>query len=289
MKQIATIPIYPLGPGSQPAEDAELDYLDMPRGMSTFEMPNVPEDADAAHMAVACEVLDGFVAALKAARGGAGAYPSIDLADVPEPALEVINQSLGEGEVSIRIQGGRDVRIQETVFAGVWRERHFGADGSLLRDLLHAGPIPPVAVEAAQTAGEPVPRAVAFPPGAMNAPSLLHEIRAQARERREPGAPHVLNLTLLPLTPDDHVCLEQALPVGPVAVMSRGFGNCRVTSTLVRGVWRVQYFNNMQTLILNTIEVVDVPEVALAADDDLADSEERLVELLDWMRESAAA
>jgi hydrogenase-1 operon protein HyaF len=106
---------------------------------------------------------------------------------------------------------------------------------------------------------------------------------------REPGAPaHVINLTLFPLSPEDHQVLEKALPVGPVAMISRGFGNCRITSTLARDVWRVQYFNNMNTLILNTIEVVDVPEVALAAAEDLADSRDRIAELIDWMSESAA-
>jgi hydrogenase-1 operon protein HyaF len=122
----------------------------------------------------------------------------------------------------------------------------------------------------------------------MNSPALIAEISAQMRER-EPGAPaHVINLTLFPLSPEDHQVLEKALPVGPVAMISRGFGNCRITSTLARDVWRVQYFNNMNTLILNTIEVVDVPEVALAAAEDLADSRDRIAELIDWMSESAA-
>jgi hydrogenase-1 operon protein HyaF len=80
--------------------------------------------------------------------------------------------------------------------------------------------------------------------------------------------------------------LDQAMEPGPVAIMSRGFGSCRVSSTSVRDVWRVQYFNSMQTLILNTLEVVDVPEVALAAAEDLADSRERLGELVDWMSEA---
>jgi hydrogenase-1 operon protein HyaF len=71
-------------------------------------------------------------------------------------------------------------------------------------------------------------------------------------------------------------------------MISRGFGNCHVTSTGLADVWRVQYFNNMNTLILNTIEVVDVPEVVLAAAEDLADSRKRLAELVDWMSESCA-
>ena len=45
----------------------------------------------------------------------------------------------------------------------------------------------------------------------------------------------------------------------------------------------------MNTLILNTIEVVRVPEVALAADEDLSDSRGRLAELIDWMSESCQA
>ncbi|MFZ5539010.1 MAG: hydrogenase expression/formation protein [Pseudomonadota bacterium] len=122
----------------------------------------------------------------------------------------------------------------------------------------------------------------------MNAPALLAEIREQVRRFRPRQAPHVINLTLLPLTPDDHRVLERAIPAGPVAILSRGFGNCRVSSTRLANLWRVQYFNSMQTLILNTIEVVTVPEVALAAAEDLADSRERLVELIDWMGEATA-
>jgi hydrogenase-1 operon protein HyaF len=95
----------------------------------------------------------------------------------------------------------------------------------------------------------------------------------------------VINLTLFPLTPEDHQVLERALPAGPVAMISRGFGNCRISSTLARNVWRVRYFNSMNTLILDTLEVVDVPEVALAAPEDLVDSRARLAELIVWMGE----
>jgi hydrogenase-1 operon protein HyaF len=103
-----------------------------------------------------------------------------------------------------------------------------------------------------------------------------------------PSTPaHVINLTLFPMSPEDHQVLERALPVGPVAIISRGFGHCRISSTLARNVWRVQYFNSMNTLILDTIEIVDVPEVAIAAPEDLADSRARLGELITWMGESS--
>jgi hydrogenase-1 operon protein HyaF len=50
-------------------------------------------------------------------------------------------------------------------------------------------------------------------------------------------------------------------------------------------VWWVQYFNSMDQIILNTLEVADVPEVALVASDDFQDSIERLAEWLAVMRE----
>jgi hydrogenase-1 operon protein HyaF len=95
----------------------------------------------------------------------------------------------------------------------------------------------------------------------------------------------VVNLSLLPLVPADQQGLEQVLGEGPVAILSRGFGNCRINATNARGIWRVRYFNTMNTVILDTIEVVDLPEAARAADDDYDDSLVRLVELLAWLRQ----
>jgi hydrogenase-1 operon protein HyaF len=45
----------------------------------------------------------------------------------------------------------------------------------------------------------------------------------------------------------------------------------------------VQYFNSQDALILNTIEVTEVPEVACAAALDLEDSAERLAEVIAWI------
>lgn len=276
-----------LGAGSQPVDEG-FDYMPFPLEVPTFSMPQVPEDADAASLAAAHRLLSRFVAEMDS-----GASPRIDLAGLAPPVVRVLNESLGEGEVCVRVNtrngDGALVRIQETVFAGVWREQHLRGDGTLAHDWLSACAVPPVVVERAQRAATVHLPPVELPPGAMNSPALLTEIREHVARHRRGEPAHVINLTLLPLTPDDHAVLERAAPVGPVAILSRGFGNCRVTSTLLRNLWRVQYFNSMQTLILNTFEVVEVPEVVVAAADDLADSRERLHELLDWMGSGASA
>jgi hydrogenase-1 operon protein HyaF len=277
------VPIRAVGPGSQPSDEPDFDYLPIPREMSTFSYPKLPEDADAANMAGARELLERFLEHFGEPGG------RIDLVDFEPGALRVLNETLGEGEVGIRIVTDHEVRIQETVFAGVWRECHYDATGRLRHDWLQACGIPPIALRSAADHALAELPPVQPPEGAMNVQPLLTEIGEQMR-RLAPGAlPHVINLTLLPLSPADQACLDEVLGAGSVAILSRGFGNCRISSTRARNVWRVQYFNNMQTLILNTLEIVDVPEVALAADDDLADSRERLSELLDWMRESEQA
>ena len=43
------------------------------------------------------------------------------------------------------------------------------------------------------------------------------------------------------------------------------------------------YYNSMDKVILNTVEVVDMPEVAMAAPEDLRDSHERLGEVMAWL------
>jgi hydrogenase-1 operon protein HyaF len=279
------IPVRMLGPGSQPAEEDVLQVLQMDREVGTFSMPQMPDAADNADMAAARDLLACFHDRLRGWQDGDDG-PELDMTRIARGPLDMANQMLGEGEVSIRIRGPREVHIQETIFAGLWRMQEHDESGRVERDRLIACQIPAVVVRAAREASSPRLRQAAIPAGAMNSPALLREIEQQVAARRNGAPPHVVNLTLLPLTPEDHDVLEHAIEPGPVAIVSRGFGSCRVSSTAMRDVWRVQYFNSMQTLILNTLEVVDVPEVALAAAEDLADSRERLGELVDWMAEA---
>jgi hydrogenase-1 operon protein HyaF len=115
---------------------------------------------------------------------------------------------------------------------------------------------------------------------AMNAPAIVSEL-SSASAAHAPGAdPYIVNLTLLPVSPEDLDYLATRLGGGPVTILSRGYGNCRITSTALPHTWWVQFFNRSDQLILNTIEVTDVPAEAVAAAEDLADSIGRLREWL---------
>jgi hydrogenase-1 operon protein HyaF len=283
------IPVRAIGPGSQPPEDAGLDVMPMPHDMSTFEMPRVPERVPAEVMRESASVIDRMIDALArwdSARPGPG--PSVPLDGLSSAALEVTNQVLGEGEVAIRLGGDPAMRIQESVFTGLWRCGELSADGRLVRYWLEAGSVPQAVMQQAALATAQVRDPEPWPAGAMNAPALLAELRARLAAFGANGRGGQINLTLLPLSPDDRQVIDAALPIGPVAIMSRGFGHCHVGSTAVPGVWRVQFFNSMNTLILDTIEITEMPEAVTASPEDLDDSRQRLAELVQWMREAAA-
>ena len=268
-----------LGPGSQ-QEDESLDYLPMPHDMRTYRAPVLPEPEEVRGCAQARAWLTRLRDGVRDRAPGTRAL-SLDMAGLAEADRQLIDQVLGEGEVSAQVTGPHGtLAIQESVFAGVWRLRGRDEDGQVFADRVEVGAVPE-AVRRAALAGVSVPQPPDLAPGVVNAPALLAEIADQAAQARPGG--HVINLSLLPFGPEDAAWLDRCLGRGPVALLSRGYGNCRITATGVARVWWVQYFNSQDALILNTLEIVDVPEVACAAAEDLADSAERLTEVLDWI------
>ena len=283
-----------LGPGSQP-EDETLDYMPMPSGMDTYRPPVLPEPEELAGHAIATQVLQAVIDAVAASLRGEAVAP-IPLGGLPANELALVNQVLGEGEVSAQVLArpetrsfGADavrVRVQESVFAGVWRVLAIDDDGAL-HDHIEVGAIPAALIEAARDDAQ-APRTAPGPlPAQMvNVPTILVEL-ADQRERWSPGQDaHVVNLTLLPLSPDDIAHIDHQLGTGRVVILSRGYGNCRITNTLAANTWRVVYYNSQDKVILNAIEVSTLPEVACAAQEDLADTHERLSEVLQWVEQA---
>lgn len=282
------IPVVALGPGTQ-TEDEHLDYLPMPKDMDTYRAPMLPEPEEIAGRAAAREALVQVLALLdQAADGGAGGQVSLQA--LPSEDRQLVNQVMGEGEASAIVReesSPLEVRIQESVFAGVWRLMTF-SDGALVDDVIEVGPVPALLRVVAEEDAEREyrPWLGPLPPNVQNAPLLVDEVRDQVA-RWQPGhTSHVVNLTLLPVTPEDIGFLDHQLGTGRVLLLSRGYGNCRISNTRLPHCWRVVYYNSMDKVILNTVEVVDMPEVAMAAPEDLRDSHERLQDVLGYLEQS---
>ena len=271
------IPVVALGPGSQQEEES-LDYLPMPHDMRTYQTPILPEPEAVRGCAEARAWLGLLLDATRAWRPGSGAL-SLDLSGLGAADRALVDQVLGEGEVSAQVTGESGIlSIQESVFAGVWRLRGRDLEGHAFADRVEVGDVP-AAVRLAALAGADAPARVEVPANVINAPALAAEIAAKVGE----AGTHVINLSLLPFSPEDGAWLDQCLGRGRVTLLSRGYGNCRVTATGVARVWWVQYFNSQDALILNTLEIAEVPEVARAAAEDMEDSAERIAEVLDWI------
>ena len=278
-----------LGAGGM-VEDETLDYIAMPQGMAMYQPPILPEPEDIAACEGAVRVLQQVLDALQQiVHGGAPQRDTerITLAGLTSSDVMLINQVLGEGEVSAQVlaaDGPPTLQIQESVFAGVWRVLGASPDGQPL-DYIEVGAVPEALRDAASIDGaSPVSAAMPIPPQVMNVPSVLVELEDQRRVWRAGDRAHVVNLTLLPLTLEDIGYLDYRLGTGRVLILSRGYGNCRITNCCVPNTWRVVYYNSMDTVILNSVEVTEMPDVACAAPEDLGDSAERVTEVLKWVR-----
>ena len=271
-----------VGPGSQPADfdGSKLEYMVMPSGMMTFSAAHVPEADDARAHAAGLAAVESLLVLLERAAEG-GEPGRVDLSALSAEDLAFVDQLLGEGEVSV-LAGDR-AQAQESVLAGVWRVRHYDAQGARCGDFAEVGEFPRDLANGAFASAAMAPR---LPESAghnvFNAPSLLVEIADKCADAGVPGMPpHVINLSLLPHTEDDLAFLDAALGKGELVILSRGYGNCRIQATGTCNTWWVRYYNSQDTLILNSIELSAIPSVALAAPTDIADSAERLAEILE--------
>jgi hydrogenase-1 operon protein HyaF len=284
-------------PGGR-AGDEPLGVLGLPGEIAAYRAPALPEPAVFAAHPGALAVLRAVQRAL--AERLAGEVPApIDLGALERAELALVDRLLGEGEVVAQVMprggwgrrsegdGGEvgsevGLQAQESVFAGVWRVRHLQG-GMVARDTIEVGPVPQGLIDAARIDALTAPGADgAPPPGLTNGPAVLAELRDRARTWRRGDPAQVINLTLLPLTDGDSAYLDAQLGAGRVLILSRGYGTCRIVDTRLQRTWRVTYCNASDIVVLDTLELALVPEVACAAPQDLEDAAERIGELLAW-------
>lgn len=289
MQNLKPFPIPVVASAGAFVEDETLDYIAMPQGMDTFRLPVLPEPEEIAQHAGAVAVLHALVQALDGVVSGQAAQAAVSLQGLSDADLLLLNQVLGEGEVSAQVMGAQSaprVRVQESVFAGVWRVIEQLDDGGT-QDHIEVAALPQILLDAALEDGcGPTPVTLSVPAQMVNVPSVLVELQDQRQRWHSGQAAQVINLSLLPLSPQDIGFLDHQLGTGRVLMLSRGYGNCRITNCCVPHTWRVVYYNSQDAVILNTVEVVGVPEVACAAPEDLADSLERLREVVQWVQQA---
>ncbi|MBE1236489.1 hydrogenase expression/formation protein [Phaeovibrio sulfidiphilus] len=269
------------------ARSSHVSPMAFPQGMHTFARPVVsasdmpPETV----RAVADHIGDWADRLDEHCRGDLDPVRArIDFRELPSDVALLANDVLGQGEVSAIIDSDPVTLIQETAFAGLWRVVSLDDAGVVVSDHTEIGRFP--SVVSRRLRDEP---RWSLPDSAVaGVRSAVAGVLAELRPHLESGIwvedaqPHVVALTLLPLSQDDIMWMAQAFGVGSAVILSRGYGNCRITSTRVQNLWWVQYFNSEDKMILNTLEVAAVPDAAQAAPEDLLASAARL---RDWAKE----
>ena len=277
---IKDIPVRVIGPGSQPGAEGDAPaYIDMPRDMTSYNAPTIPDPDSVQHLSGAREAMTWLQQALTEYSEDRAA-PRANLNALDDENRELVNQILGEGEISITYDGDPAANVQESVLAGVWRTLYFDDDDNVAIDMLEVGAVPNLVLAPFPDARTVDTSAADNSTDVLNAMPLLFELEDRCNRFEKSGTAYSINLTLLPLSQDELEFLDVRLGRGPVDVLSRAYGKCEVINTLVQNLWWVRYYNSMGTLILNSLEITAVPDVVVAAPEDLADSAERLSDIL---------
>ncbi len=219
------------------------------------------------------------IAATMAKQTNATAPMTYSLADLDGPSRELVLEVLGRGEVSGHMSQPEPLQIQESIFPGLWRLKSLSHPES--PEVLVVGDVPPVMrIQDIEN----LDASMAIPEGAedtMNALPVLAEIKDRAQDYRESHTNHVINFTLLPMSEQDMALLRETLGAGHIDLTSTGYGACRVCSTRWPHVWSVQFFNSMDKVILDTLEIGGVPNSVCASQEDFQDSAERIIEVIE--------
>lgn len=203
-----------------------------------------------------------------------------DLTEFNSNEKMLVDDLCASGEVTgvVGLPDGIVAQIAETTFAGLWRVRFTNDRAENFADYLEVSSLPEIARRAALNNFRPLEPGVA-PEGAMNVMPVISEISSRAAAHRPGDATHTITFSLLPMSPADMTHLQNQLGQGAVRLVSRGYGSCRVASTGTLHVWSVQYFNAMDEIVLDTLEIGDAPQAACAARCDFLDSAMRLREV----------
>ena len=116
-----------------------------------------------------------------------------------------------------------------------------------------------------------------------NALPLLHEIRHALERLASTGEPTTIDLSSIPLSPEDRDELRDTLGKGEVEARLDAFGPSYIRETAYPGVWLVQHMNPQGEEHSSLIEIARLPSLLLTPEADVKDSAEALA---DWLTAS---
>lgn len=67
-----------------------------------------------------------------------------------------------------------------------------------------------------------------------------------------------------------------------------GYGESQINATALRHLWHVRCLDALKGPLLDSYEICPLPELVLAAPEDLADSRQRPDEVCRWLRRASA-
>ncbi|EEF1835326.1 hydrogenase expression/formation protein [Salmonella enterica subsp. enterica serovar 4,[5],12:i:-] len=246
-----------LGPGTQP-DDASFSMNPLPLTCQVNGDPSMAALERCAHSPAVMALLTDLRGQLARRIPEVGDVLGWELSPLNADDLSFLNTLLGEGEVSVRIQhpDGSESEIQETIFCGLWRVRHLH-NRRLLTDRLEAGSAPLTLWQAATA--DTLPDDSLLPPpvaGLMNG---------------------------LPLSEADRLFLARLCGHGNIQIRISGYGESQINATALRHLWHVRCLDALKGPLLDSYEICPLPELVLAAPEDLADSRQRLDEVCRWL------
>ncbi|MCZ8553016.1 hydrogenase expression/formation protein [Escherichia albertii] len=275
-----------LGPGTQPNDDS-FSMNPLPITCQVNDEPSMAALERCSHSPRVIALLNDLQKQLSQRQPPQGEVLAVNLLNLNADERHFINTLLGEGEVLMRIQhaDGSESEIQEAIFCGFWRVRK-RRDARLQEDRLEVGRAPLVLLQAATQ--NTLPTDSLLPPpidGLMNGLPLAHELLAHVRN--PDTKPHSINLTQLPISEADRVFLSRLCGPGNIQIRTVGYGESYINATGLRHVWHLRCLDTLKGPLLESYEICPIPEVVLAAPEDLVDSTQRLGEVCRWLAESA--
>ncbi|MCT7474786.1 hydrogenase expression/formation protein [Escherichia coli] len=272
-----------LGPGTQPNDDS-FSMNPLPITCQVNDEPSMAALEQCAHSPQVIALLNELQHQLSERQPPLGEVLAVDLLNLNADDRHFINTLLGEGEVSVRIQQADDSEseIQEAIFCGLWRRRR-GEKALRQPDTGCA----PLALWQAATQNLLPTDSLLLPPidGLMNGLPLAHELLAHVRNPLD-AQPHSINLTQLPISEADRLFLSRLCGLN-IQIRTIGYGESYINATGLRHVWHLRCTDTLKGPLLESYEICPIPEVVLAAPEDLVDSAQRLSEVCQWLAEAA--